>query len=99
MENTKTSMVKRIADFFKSFVDSNLTSDGRVNVESLSRGERRELRKVLEESEENVEKIEASMKDKYKAKIDTDRAKKAASQNQQNKERENEVEEKTIDNN
>ena len=81
MENTKTSMFKRIADFFRSFVSSDIASNGRVTEEYLSREEQKELAKVLKESGETVQKIEDSIKGRYKVEVDTRKAKVAASKN------------------
>ncbi len=96
MENTRTNILKQIIDFCKSFSNSGYVNNGKVTVEDLDKEERKKLDEVVKASGGNVKKMEDSMS-KYRTKIDTTKAKKAASL--QNDKRVKAKEDKTRDNN
>lgn len=80
MEKTRTGVIGNLIDFINSFRNSASINDGRVKAEDLDKEDKKELARVLKAGGENVKKIEDSMS-KYKEKVDTSKAIKAATRN------------------
>ncbi len=97
MGNTKTrdSIFKQFIEFFRSFASSESVNNGKVTLDDLSKDDKRELARVLKASNGNVKKIEAAMgMNKYKAEVDTEKAKRVAATKNEQKD----VEDKIRDN-
>lgn len=97
MENARNinSIFEEVRDFFRSFASSESVNNGKVTLDDLSKDDKRELARVLKASNGNVKKIEAAMgMNKYKAKVDTEKAKRVAA----TKNKQKDVEDKIRDN-